>query len=539
MAANAIASGAAIITANADGLASGLGKASADLKAWGHSTGGELKSTLASSIGGASGGSGFGGAISGMLTKIPPVAALAAAGLAGLGVAAHTVFDTLNDLAATNKAADVLGVSASQYAGMQKVLERVGVEGGDVTTMFAKMGKNILDSTGAAEQFSKMGIDVKALRGANLAEQFKTIATGFQSIPRGAEQAQAALDIFGKSGATLLPILQKGKEGIDELIDGESFEILSDKQYAAAGEAVKAWKAAKKDITGAWDGLVAHASVAFAPVVSFIGKSVSKIMAFLQPVFDWWGRAWEAIGTLAEGVFTKLGEWADRFGQWIMSLVDRLGSFGDGWWSIEKVIAEVFRAIGTIGGYAFDVLAIASGHIIEGLVAIADATDFIVDALVDLIHMMAKVPGAPDWFKGFDAGLDESMRKGREMRREIGEWAKDLSGRKFGKGADDFNEWLNDLLNPKKPKDKPKPQDEPIVAAASAFEPVKFASAIERGSKEAYSIEMKSRYGDFNKPENNVHKDNGKKLDTIVRVLQEQTAEQKEYYRKLAEEEAF
>lgn len=527
---NAIASGATILTANADGLASGLSKANSDLQAWGRSAGGGLRTSLIENVGGIGKGGGLGGiggAITGVLGKIPGPAMAAGAALAGVGVAAHEVFDTLTDLAATNKAAEVLGVSASQYAGMQKVLERVGVEGADVTTMFAKMGKNILDSSAAADQFATMGIDMGELRGANLADQFKMIAEGFTRIPRGAEQARAALEIFGKSGATLLPILQKGKAGIDELIDGESFEILSDQQYAAAGEAVKAWKAAKKDITGAWDGMVAHASVAFAPVVSFIGKAVSKWMGFMAPVFDWWGRAWGQVGVIAEALFTALGDGLSVVFLGIESLVAGMGVFAEGWPTIQEVVTGVFRTLAVSVGFFWDALklgmspfAIAAGYVVEGLGLVVKQFK---DTVRSILETIAKIP--PVLFPGSliaRAALQDFDTLGNRLEetgKKMQEWGKG-AWKNFGKSAEDIGKWFDDLLAPKPKAKKEEPKkDEPPPSLIQAFEPVKFASAIERGSKEAYSIEMRQRYGEFAKPENNVHKDNGKKLDKVSDTL--------------------
>lgn len=65
--------------------------------------------------------------------------------------------------------------------------------------------------------FQALGISAKDLESSSLDQVLEKIATAFASHADGASKAAAAQALFGRSGAELIPLLDKGAAGIDEL----------------------------------------------------------------------------------------------------------------------------------------------------------------------------------------------------------------------------------------------------------------------------------------------------------------------------------
>lgn len=74
----------------------------------------------------------------------------------------------------------------------------------DTTTPLQKLGVATQDASGRTRSFNDILLDV---------------ADKFSTMPNGAEKTAAAIDLFGKQGAKLLPVLNKGRQGIEELQD--------------------------------------------------------------------------------------------------------------------------------------------------------------------------------------------------------------------------------------------------------------------------------------------------------------------------------
>jgi hypothetical protein len=513
---NAIGTGAVVLTTTADGLASGLAKAQGDLQHFGQTAGAGLSKSMASAAGGSGGG--VGGMLSGLMgaAKAHPFVAAGVAAGAGLVAGFETATKKLDAFGKTNKRADVLGVGASDLMGMDKLFAKVGVEADAVNGILAKMGKNILTSHGAAETLASIGIAPKDIKDKSLTDQFKMIADGINKLPKGAEQAAAAMTLFGKSGAALLPMLQRGSGGINEFIENQKRfgGVLSDSQLKAAGDASKAWKLAKESISTAWEGLINRVVVIAAPIVKFVADAVSKGFALLAPMFDWIGRAVGAVAEIATVVFDVMGKAVEEVIGLFRAWGKHIGVIGEKFPSIRDVVVESFRFIGMAGGHAWDVIAKGMGIVAQGI-------GLIVEGLGKVVEQFNKLLVA--------TGFDPILVKTTEIGESIGEWGEKMAGRRFGQSADDFSAWLDNALKKKEVKAKAAagPLATGMEADAAVWNPGKFAGAIERGSKEAYSIEMRARYGSFGAPDNTIPKDHLKatekgnaKLDDILKRLE-------------------
>ena len=117
-----------------------------------------------------------------------------------LGVAAET-------LQVYRYAADLAGVSATQLdTGLQKLSKSIGealVKGtGTGADAFKALGLNLRDASGNIKSNETV---------------FEEFAQKISQIESPAIQASLAMDIFGRSGVKLLPMLQSGAAGMDEM----------------------------------------------------------------------------------------------------------------------------------------------------------------------------------------------------------------------------------------------------------------------------------------------------------------------------------
>lgn len=518
---NAIGTGAVVLTADADGLSAGLAKAQADVESWGAKVGAGLKSGLG-------------------------VAAAAGAGVvAAVGETFKTAVERLDDLAKVNKRADVLGVSASDLMGMDELFRKVGVEAGQADAVFAKMGKSIRDLTEEARAFEKaqqqagekgldaasalaaqfeakakiaalgkMGITVAQLEGKALTEQFKIIADGINRLPRGYEQAAAAQDLFGRSGAMLLPMLQRGSKGIEEFIADQRAmgQVLSDTQLKSAGDASKAWKEAKKEVEEAWDGFKNQLALVAAPAVKEIAENGKELIRdFLVPAAK--SAAEMADGFVKAGVALKNMKPAEGSGGGGSEFFK--GTHGESsFWDYFPKASEVGPAVGT----AFTGLADAFtnayresdrfnlgklfnpskyGKFGERTRPPADMTERF------LAELHKPPPPPPPVPTGVISGW---LAKAREMERVMGQ-VRAAVGPDFGVGILRSLPWVGMF---ERAAEGAAPLWDRIAGnlgrgnagpwSRLVNEPMKFAAAMEQGSKEAYSLELRTRYRDFGAP---------------------------------------
>jgi hypothetical protein len=120
-----------------------------------------------------------------------------------------------------------LSASTGETAGNLLVLERAfdtsGIGADKVGSAIAKMQKNIEDardgSGTAANAFASMGVSVDELEGKLPTEQLQVLASGIQSIDDPTQRAAAAMGVFGKSGAELIPLLSNLEGELSEARD--------------------------------------------------------------------------------------------------------------------------------------------------------------------------------------------------------------------------------------------------------------------------------------------------------------------------------
>lgn len=144
---------------------------------------------------------GLGGAISGI-------------GLGAIAKGAIDAADNMNDLRQKT------GVSVEQLSRFQQAAEKSGTSLEGVSSAMVKLNRNLAtDNKAASEALADLGISATDASGKlkSTDQVMLEVADAFAKMPDGAEKSAAAMALFGKSGADLVPLLNGGRESIESL----------------------------------------------------------------------------------------------------------------------------------------------------------------------------------------------------------------------------------------------------------------------------------------------------------------------------------
>ncbi len=143
-----------------------------------------------------------------------------AVSVAGLTAMVKSAIDTGDAL---DEMSQRVGVSVETLSVWKPAAEQSGVSGESFEKGLRKLSTTMLEAaTGseeAARNFAAVGVAFKnqdgTLRGTDAV--LLDLAERFKAMPDGAEKTALAVRLFGKSGAELIPFLNQGRDGINEL----------------------------------------------------------------------------------------------------------------------------------------------------------------------------------------------------------------------------------------------------------------------------------------------------------------------------------
>jgi hypothetical protein len=228
--------------------------------------------------------------ISGGLLSIGLLPAAAGAGLALLYKSIGEGID------AAGKLSDRLGVSTEKLTALQYAAETSDVGVDSLNTglqkMLSTLGNARQGSEASAEAFNRLGLDVQQLARADASDAFSQIAEKISTLPTASDRARAAMDIFGKQGQALMPMLSEGAAGIAKATAeaerlGLTFSRVDASKLDAANDAVARIGSLVK-------GYLTKAVIALAPYVEAVadklldwGTSAGDVGANVTGAVEW------------------------------------------------------------------------------------------------------------------------------------------------------------------------------------------------------------------------------------------------------------
>ncbi|MFQ5733013.1 MAG: phage tail tape measure protein, partial [Planctomycetaceae bacterium] len=213
------------------------------------------------------------------------------AGLSGAGaaiggplVAAVAKFVSVGDQ--LDKMSQRTGVSVKSLSTLGFAAEQSGASIETLEKGVKTMQRSILDAnrglSTSKDALTAVGLTVEELNGLSPEQQFKKIADGIAAVSDPSKKAALAMQIFGRSGQQLVPLLSGGAAGMEALQEqARSLGIeVGDKQSKAAAMLADSWNIAKKQLGAA----AISVGGALAPMLT---KLLQTIQPILENMIEW------------------------------------------------------------------------------------------------------------------------------------------------------------------------------------------------------------------------------------------------------------
>lgn len=158
------------------------------------------------------------------MESVAKTAAMAIAGYFTFDSVKTQIKTTLDYADSLSKLAQKTGITANQLYSLDAAAKLSDVTFESLQSSLSKFNKNIgesSDGTGAATSaFKNLGISIKNQDGTlkNSFDLMSEISDKFQDMPDGASKATIAMQLFGKSGADMIPLLNSGSEALKEYL---------------------------------------------------------------------------------------------------------------------------------------------------------------------------------------------------------------------------------------------------------------------------------------------------------------------------------
>ena len=249
----------------------------------------------------------------------------AARSFISMGVAQADVIGGQKDLASR------LGMTYGELAGLGFAGAQVGVSmqtiGNAATKADVALIKASQGSKVAQAAFAGIGLSVQELEGMSPAERFRAIADSISALPTAAERSRAAIQVFGKAGAELLPMFEGGAGAITAATEeaakfglaltndqansvdsmGDAFAKAQMAVQGIVGQVVAYLAPAIQGVTDTFLNLIG--GIGGANIGQFIGEGIMMGAQFLAGIADWMisgiGSAFEYAGTVID-VFNRV-----------------------------------------------------------------------------------------------------------------------------------------------------------------------------------------------------------------------------------------
>ena len=239
---------------------------------------------------------GMRGALSGMSGMIKAVAGVAA--VAGVVDFAKQSVDAFKEVTSESVALQrVMGGTITQASEWRAVADRFGVSTSQMSVAMKTLSKDMVSGKGPLVE---LGIASKDSTGhmRPMGDVMLDIADKFQKMPNGAEKSRLAVQLFGKTGTSLLPILNQGSGGIQKFMeDAQRMGVVVGDNAPAQ---LKKMKMAQADLHESVEGLkVSFGSDIMPALATFVSFLAQHVVPVIGAVVNFVQRNKDVFGPLA------------------------------------------------------------------------------------------------------------------------------------------------------------------------------------------------------------------------------------------------
>lgn len=183
----------------------------------------------------------------------------------------------------TAKTSRALGISADALQAWTFAAERSGVESTALVNGLRRLQRNIVDASEgvdtAQRAFRDLGVSFEDNQGQvrEVLDILPELADGFGTLATDTQRSARAQQLFGRSGAQLLPFFAEGSEGLEELL--QRFRRLGGGFGARFLENAEEAQDALSDFDLAMRGLKSTIAVDILPAITRFATSTAELVA--------------------------------------------------------------------------------------------------------------------------------------------------------------------------------------------------------------------------------------------------------------------
>lgn len=169
------------------------------------------------------------------------IGASVTAAAVGLGVA---IKGTVNEIDKIGKVSQKIGIPVEELSKLQHAADLSGVSMAQLTTGVGRLSQNLEEfaATGkgeAARVFETLGIEATNANGTlkSSTQIISEVADRFSRMEDGAEKTAFAMELFGRSGRDMIPMLNQGSAGLRDMMkEAEQLGLVIDNKTFRASE---------------------------------------------------------------------------------------------------------------------------------------------------------------------------------------------------------------------------------------------------------------------------------------------------------------
>lgn len=239
----------------------------------------------------------------------------------GVGSVVNQVLTGAAAFLAINRGIAAFTSSAERIDKMSKVADRLGVSFNTIQDAALTAGLAGVELESLTDAIDKMSKNIGS-GGMSLDKRFLEQADAIAAIVDPAEQARKAMEVFGKSGAKLLPLLKGGKNAFREAGDFiKRFNLgISDIEAHNVERMNDSWTKMGTIISGNVDKITAE----LAPAMGvFLDDMIDKLSQV--------GIEWNVVGDIATKFFAELANMMDLWNSFALDFSATLHDLTAGW----------------------------------------------------------------------------------------------------------------------------------------------------------------------------------------------------------------
>ncbi len=239
------------------------------------------------------------------------------------------------------------GLSAEDASRFIFVLKELGQTGDDASRPLGILAKNVVNTRDAllqgkdatspfANSMKVLGISFVQANGQvkPTNELLFALADRFKALPDGAEKTARAIDIFGRSGKDMIPILNLGSQGIKEL--GAEADKLGVTLSADNVEKIRLYQRAQRELNEALLGVKVTIATAIIPTLTQFSQ--------------WFTEHQGDVRKFVQDAIAAIGSFAKDFKAGFVIITDALGWIPDHKGQIVAAIAAIGVAMAVAFG---------------------------------------------------------------------------------------------------------------------------------------------------------------------------------------------